>query len=140
MKVSEQLDAIRALGASPDKKLLVPRVLAATMMLPIVTLVADVTGIIGGMLISWVEFGVKPTAFYTSVITTVRMTDFASGFFKPFFFGFGIAIIGCHHGFKCRQGTVGVGRATTRTVVNTAIMVVVVDFALTRVFALLPRI
>lgn len=140
MKVTEQIDAIRALGASPDKKLLLPRVIAATLMLPILVLLADICGIIGGMIISWAEFGVSPLAFYKSAVTTIRMTDFISGFLKPFFFGYGIALVGCHQGFTAGGGTVGVGKATTRTVVNISVMIVFVDFILTRVFALIPRI
>ena len=140
MKVTEQIDAIRALGADPIKKLVVPRVLAATLMLPIVALFADIVGIIGGMIISYLQFGVSVTLFYESAVTTIRATDFLSGFMKPFFFGFGIAIIGCLEGMNCAQGTEGVGRATTRTVVNVSVMVVLVDFFLTKVFTMLPRI
>jgi phospholipid/cholesterol/gamma-HCH transport system permease protein len=140
MRVTEQVDAIRALGADPVKKLVVPRVLAATLMLPLVTLFADIIGIIGGMLISWMQFDLSMTHFYKSAVTTVRTTDFLSGYMKPFFFGFGIAIIGCFEGLTCAQGTEGVGRATTRTVVNVSIMVVLVDFFLTKIFTMLPRI
>jgi phospholipid/cholesterol/gamma-HCH transport system permease protein len=140
MKVTEQIDAIRALGADPVKKLVVPRILACTLMLPLVALFADIIGIVGGIIISYLEFDVSPTLFYQSAITTIRATDFLSGFFKPFFFGFGIAVIGCLEGLNCGQGTEGVGRATTRTVVNVSVMVVLVDFFLTKVMTMLPRI
>ena len=140
MKVTEQVDAIRALGADPIQKLVVPRVLAATLMLPLVALFADIVGIIGGALVSYLQFDVSPTLFYKSAVTTIRATDFASGFMKPFFFGFGIAIIGCVEGLNCGQGTEGVGRATTRTVVNVSVMVVLVDFFLTKLFTMLPRV
>lgn len=140
MRVTEQVDAIRALGADPVKKLVVPRVLATTFMLPLVSLFADIVGIIGGMIISWVQFDLSMVHFYKSAVTTVRFTDFMSGYSKPFFFGFGIAIIGCYEGLTCGQGTEGVGRATTRTVVNVAVMVVLVDFFLTKLFTMLPRI
>lgn len=139
MRVTEQVDAIRALGADPIKKLVVPRVFAATIMLPFVALFADIVGIIGGLLISYLSFDVSPTLFYKSAITTIQAMDFISGYIKPYFFGFGIAIIGCHEGLTCGQGTEGVGRATTRTVVNVSIMVVLVDFFLTKLFTLLPR-
>tara|TARA_B100000683_G_scaffold125149_1_gene122571 strand:+ start:1304 stop:2086 length:783 start_codon:yes stop_codon:yes gene_type:complete len=138
MKVTEQIDAIRSLGADPDNKLLVPRVLAATLMLPIITLIADIAGFFGGMLIGWSEFGLSPLAYYASSISTVYLSDFLSGFFKPFFFGFFIAIIGCYQGFQTRGGTAGVGDSTTRTVVIVSMMVVFVDFFLTRIFALMP--
>lgn len=140
MRVTEQVDAIRALGADPVKKLVVPRVIATTLMLPLVSLFADLIGVIGGMIISYVQFDLSMIAFYKSAVTTVRATDFLSGYTKPFFFGFGIAMIGCYEGLNCGQGTEGVGRATTRTVVNVAVMVVLVDFFLTKVMILLPRI
>ncbi len=139
MRVTEQIDAIRTLGADPVQKLVVPRVIAATFMLPIVALFADIVGIIGGLLISYVQFDVSPTLFYKSAITTIQAMDFVSGYIKPYFFGFGIAIVGCYEGMNCGQGTEGVGTATTRTVVNVSIMVVLVDFFLTKVFTLLPR-
>ena len=78
--------------------------------------------------------------FFKSVVSTVRASDFAAGFFKPFFFGYGIALIGCHEGLNCGQGTEGVGRATTTSVVNISIMVVLVDFLLTKIFMWLPRV
>lgn len=139
MKVTEQVDAIRALGADPIKKLVVPRVIATTMMLPIVALFADVVGILGGMVISYLQFDLSMVHFYKSAVSTVRLTDFTSGFIKPFFFGFGISLIGCYEGFHCGHGTQGVGTATTRAVVSISVMVVLVDFFLTKVFTLLPR-
>ncbi|MCP4502492.1 MAG: ABC transporter permease [Deltaproteobacteria bacterium] len=140
MKVTEQVDAIRALGADPHKKLLVPRVLACVIMLPFLTIFADVIGIVSGAVITFLQFDVSMVYFFKSVMTTIRATDFLSGYFKPFFFGFGIAIIGCYEGFTCKDGTVGVGDATTRTVVNIAVMTVLVDFILTKIFMLFPRI
>lgn len=140
MRVTEQLDAIRALGADPVQKLVVPRVLATTLMLPLVSLFAAVVGIFGGMLISYLQFDLAPEHFFKSAVNVVHATDFASGFFKPFFFGAGVALIGCHEGLTCGHGTQGVGTATTRSVVNISIMVVLVDFFLTKIFTLLPRI
>lgn len=137
MRVSEQIDAIRALGASPYKKLLVPRVLAATFMLPLVSLVASFIGICGAMIIAWLEFHVSPQVFYQSSLQIVNFDDFWSGFFKPFFFGFCIAIIGCYQGFNCQSGTAGVGKTTTKAVVNISLMIVLVDFLLTRFFAVI---
>jgi phospholipid/cholesterol/gamma-HCH transport system permease protein len=78
--------------------------------------------------------------FAKNAVNVVRVTDFISGYLKPFFFGFGIAAIGCYEGLNCGQGTEGVGRATTRTVVNVSVMVVMVDFLLSKLFTLLPRI
>ena len=85
MRVSEQIDAIRALGANPVRKLVVPRILAATFMIPLVSLLATIIGIVGAMAISWAEFRVTPLSFYGTSIATVRMVDLLSGFFKTFF-------------------------------------------------------
>jgi phospholipid/cholesterol/gamma-HCH transport system permease protein len=135
MRVSEQIDAIRALGANPLEKLIVPRVLAATFMIPIVTLFATFIGELGAMLVSWTEFRVSPLSFYATSLATIKMLDFVSGFTKTFFFGFGIAMVGCFEGLHCDFGTKGVGRATTRAVVNVSLVIVFTDFFLTRIFA-----
>lgn len=140
MVVTEQVDAIKALGADPIKKLIVPRVLAATLMIPLVALFADIVGIVGAMIISYLQFDLPVIHFYKSAVNVVHITDFASGFFKPFFFGFGIAVIGCYEGLNCGFGTAGVGRATTRAVVNISIMTVIVDFILTQIVTLIPRV
>ncbi len=136
MKVSEQVDAIRALGASPIKKLVVPRVVAATLMMPLVSVLATVIGAIGAIIISWLESRVSLMSFYGTSIATVRMIDFLSGFIKTFFFGFGIALVGCYEGLHCDFGTRGVGRATTRAVVNVSLVIVFTDFFLTRLFVI----
>lgn len=136
MKVSEQVDAIRALGASPIKKLIVPRVVAATLMMPLVSILATVIGAVGAIMISWLEFRVSFMSFYGTSIATVRMIDFMSGFIKTFFFGFGIAVVGCYEGLNCDFGTRGVGRSTTRAVVNVSLVIVFTDFFLTRLFVI----
>jgi phospholipid/cholesterol/gamma-HCH transport system permease protein len=136
MKVTEQIDAIRALGASPYKKLLVPRVVAGTVMMPLLVVLATFVGMFASMMIVWIEFGVSPLQFYKDGMRFLEFADFWSGFGKPFVFGFFIAIIGCHHGFTCGQGTASVGRATTQAVVSVSLMVVLVDFILTRFFAI----
>jgi phospholipid/cholesterol/gamma-HCH transport system permease protein len=136
MKVSEQIDAIRALGASPIRKLIVPRITAATLMIPLVSMLATIIGAIGAVIISWFEFRVSPVSFYGTSIATVRMIDFMSGFTKTFFFGFGVALVGCYEGLHCDFGTKGVGRATTRAVVNVSLVIVFTDFFLTRLFVI----
>lgn len=136
MRVSEQIDAIRALGASPIRKLIVPRIAAATLMIPLVSILATVIGAIGAIIISWFEFRVSPVSFYGTSISTVRMIDFVSGFTKTFFFGFGVALVGCYEGLFCDFGTAGVGRATTRAVVNVSLVIVFTDFFLTRLFVI----
>jgi phospholipid/cholesterol/gamma-HCH transport system permease protein len=139
MLVTEQIDAIRALGASPYKKLLVPRVYAATLMLPLITMTATATGLFSGMMIAWIEFGVSPMQFYNDGMRFLDFIDLWSALVKPVAFGFMIAIIGCYHGFSCGQGTASVGRATTQAVVSVSLMIVLVDFILTRFFALFFR-
>ncbi|MEM7589614.1 MAG: ABC transporter permease [Myxococcota bacterium] len=136
MRVTEQIDAIRALGANPYKKLLLPRVVAATFMLPLLNILATFIGILGAAFVSWAEFHVTPLYFYHSALRMVLMGDLFSGFLKPFFFGFFTAIIGCYNGFTCALGTAGVGRATTHAVVQVSLAVLILDFVLTRVFAL----
>jgi phospholipid/cholesterol/gamma-HCH transport system permease protein len=136
MRVSEQIDAIRALGASHIKKLIAPRVAAATLMLPLVSVLATMIGAIGAIIISWIEFRVTPMSFYGSSIATVRMIDFISGFAKTFFFGFGVSLVGCYEGLFCDFGTKGVGMATTRAVVNVSLVIVFTDFFLTRLFVI----
>ncbi len=101
MRVSEQIDAIRALGASPISKLVVPRIVSATLMIPLVSVLATLIGAIGAMLISWIEFRVSPMSFYGTSIATLRMIDFISGFAKTFFFGFGVSLVGCYEGLFC---------------------------------------
>ncbi len=135
MRVTEQIDAIRALGASHIRRLIVPRIIAGTFMIPVVTLIATLIGILGAMIIAWAEFRVSPVSFYGTSIASVRMIDFVSGFTKTFFFGFGVSLVGCFEGLHCDFGTKGVGRATTQAVVNVSLLVAFTDFFLTRIFA-----
>ena len=134
MAVTEQLDAIRALGAEPVKKLVVPRLLACLALMPILTLFADVLGFSGAMVVARTQFGTPMAFFFRTALESVNMQDFLSGFGKSPFFGAIVAIIGCYYGLKTRGGTEGVGRATTRTVVVAAVSVLVADFFLTKLF------
>ncbi|OGW50823.1 MAG: hypothetical protein A2Z50_00220 [Nitrospirae bacterium RBG_19FT_COMBO_42_15] len=132
MNVTEQIDAIKALGANPVKKLVVPRVAAAIIVLPMLTLFADIIGITGGMIISQIEFGISPYAYYDSVIKFLKMSDIFSGIGKSVFFGFIIAIVGCYQGMITSGGTEGVGLSTTVTVVTVSIVILISDFFLTK--------
>lgn len=132
MAVSEQLDAIRALGADPVKKLVVPRLIACTLAMPLLTIIACVVGIIGAMGVAWVEYGLGFTYFYTSVLETNEVTDVFSGIIKTVFFGVLIALAGCQQGFQTRGGTEGVGRSTTTTVVVVSVAIFISDFILTK--------
>ena len=135
MAVSEQVDAIRALGADPMQKLVVPRVLATIVGLPMLSLFSNLLGIAGGLVIA-TQSGIGANFYYQSVINVVTLSDFWNGLVKTVVFGLLIAMIACHQGLGTKGGTVGVGRATTRAVVVASIAVFVSDFFLTKVILL----
>lgn len=137
MKVTEQIDALRALATNPVRKLIVPKVLATTLMLPALTVIAILVGTAGGMLIAVTSLNLSANFYLRSVITTIRYNDLASGIGKTFFFGFVIALIACYNGLRTTGGADGVGRATTATVVSAAISVLIMDFFLTKLFLLM---
>ena len=134
MKVTEQIDAMRAMGANPIKKLVVPRVLSAMLVLPLLTVMADVLGILGGMVISRYEFQVEYQLYYNTVTRNLTVADIVSGLGKTVVFGFIIAIVGCYRGLETMGGTEGIGKATTAAVVTSAIAVIISDFFLTKFF------
>lgn len=132
MQVTEQVDAIRSLGADPVQKLVLPRVVAATLALPLLTALANVLGILGGMVIAMSQFGITPNFYLDNVYWAVTVEDVLSGLVKTFAFGWIIAMVGCFTAFETSGGTVGVGRATTTAVVVASISVLVADFFLTK--------
>jgi phospholipid/cholesterol/gamma-HCH transport system permease protein len=132
MNVTEQVDAIRALGADPAKKLVLPRVLAAIIVMPLLSIYALALGTAGAVLICAVQYDIKPNLFMNSSLEAVRLGDFFAGLAKTPFFGFLIAIIGCHFGLRTTGGTEGVGLSTTRTVVAVSIAILIADFFLTK--------
>ncbi len=134
MAVTEQIDAIHCLGADPVKKLVLPRVLACTIALPLLTMVADIVGCVGGMIVVMQEVGITVRFFWEQVIDTIRISDLMHGLGKSVFFGYAIAIIGCYMGTHTKGGTAGVGRATTETVVYVSVTVLVSDWLLTNLF------
>jgi phospholipid/cholesterol/gamma-HCH transport system permease protein len=134
MKVTEQVDALRAMAISPVRRLVVPRVVATVMMLPVLTALADVLGVLGGLLIAVVELQMSAQDYLTSIWNTLAISDIMSGLSKTFFFGFEIALIGCFNGMRVEGGASAVGIATTRTVVLASICVLVSDFFLTKLF------
>lgn len=139
MNVTEQVDAIRALGGDPAKKLVLPRVVAAMIVMPFLSIFADTLGTLGAMFVASVEYDIRPRLFMQSSLETVLLSDLFSGLAKTPIFGFIIAIVGCHFGLTTRGGTEGVGQSTTRTVVVVSIAILVADYALTRIFVtLLP--
>lgn len=134
MAVTEQLAAIRALGADPIRKLVVPRVLAGIVVIPLITCFALVFGVLSAMLVSNLLFGVNSAFFLTTAIDAVSIHDLLSGLGKTPVFGFLMAIFGCHYGMTTRGGTEGVGQATTSSVVVVAIAILVSDAVLTQLF------
>jgi len=134
MKVTEQIDALRALATNPVRKLVVPRVLATTIMMPLLTTLACFIGIIGGLIIAVGSLHLSSNFYIRSVIETVKYNDLASGIGKTFFFGFAIGLIACYNGLSTTGGADGVGRSTTATVVTASITVLIMDFFLTKLF------
>jgi len=132
MNVTEQIDAVRALGADPLKKLVLPRLLAAIIVMPVLASFALVLGFSGAMLITDLQFNIPSSFFLRSALGTVTMMDFMSGMFKTPFFGAIIALVGCHFGMTTTGGTAGVGNSTTRTVVVISITILIADFFLTK--------
>jgi phospholipid/cholesterol/gamma-HCH transport system permease protein len=137
MVVTEQVMALSALGANPVHKLVLPRVLATTVATPLLTVVADLIGVLGGMVIAMTEAGVTPAYYWDQILRTVRLEDFLSGTTKSLFFGLLIGLVSCFEGLKTRGGTEGVGRSTTRSVVVCSLSVFIADFFLTKLFILL---
>ncbi len=133
MMVTDQIAALRALGTDPVRKLVVPRVIACVVMAPILTVIADTVGIIGGWLIAVYQLRVASSLYWSSVTEGLYAQDPWMGLIKPFFLGYAIASIGCHVGLRTRGGTQGVGRATTNAVVTASVAVIAVDFFTTRV-------
>ena len=134
MKVTEQIDALRSMAADPVKKLVVPKLAATLVMLPALTVIGDLLGVLGGMVIAVVQLRLTPGFYLNDVLGALTLEDVFSGLGKSFFFAYFITVIGCYNGLHARGGADGVGRATTNTVVMAAIMVLVADFFLTKLF------
>src|SRR5437870_9699238 len=134
MKVTEQIDALRALGVNYVKRLIVPRLLAALVVFPLVTILADAVGLFGGMLVVVFDRAVDLFAYWNVTTYWVVPRDFLMGVGKSFFFGGIVTLIGCYNGLSVEGGTEGLGRATTATVVHVTMGVIVSDFFLTKLF------
>ena len=133
MNVTEQIDAVRSLGADPLKKLVMPRIIACTLVMPILCAFALVLGFSGAMFITSVEFNIPAKFFLTTALGAVQFRDLYSGMYKTPVYGAIIAIVGCHFGMTTRNGTEGVGHSTTAAVVATSISVLIADFFLTKI-------
>src|SRR5512132_218462 len=137
MKVTEQIDALRTLGVNYVKRLIVPRLLAAVVVFPLLTVLADVVGVLGGMLIMVTERGADPWAYWNTMTYWVVPRDFLTGIIKSAFFGIVVTLIGCYNGLATEGGTEGLGRATTATVVQVTMGVIVSDFFLTKLLLII---
>jgi phospholipid/cholesterol/gamma-HCH transport system permease protein len=132
MKVTEQLDAIRALGADPIKRLVTPRIIACALVMPALTVLADVFGLLAGSVVVATQYDIPFEQFYRSVVETADLADFGSGVAKSIVFGIIIAVVASYKGFHVGGGTEGVGRATTETVAISSVAVLLSDFFLTK--------
>ena len=137
MVVTDQINALRALGTDPVRKLVVPRVLAGVLMAPVLTVVADFIGIFGGWIVARFQLRVASGLYWSSIVQALYIQDVWMGLAKPPVLGFAIATIACHVGLRTSGGTQGVGRATTLSVVAGSVAVIAVDFFVTSLFSLL---
>ena len=134
MKVTEQIDAMRALGTDPIQKLVTPRMIASAVMLPVLTIVADFVGMFGGFLIAYFTLGLSGSQYWRNGYQALEYNDIVQGLLKPFIFGFIISLVGCFYGLRTTGGTQGVGRATTEAVVVASVWVFLVTSLITRIF------
>jgi phospholipid/cholesterol/gamma-HCH transport system permease protein len=132
MKVTEQIDAMRALGTDPTKKLVTPRLIASTFMLVILTILSDLVGLGGGWLVARFALGLDSNQYWSTAWQSLQFADVFMGLTKPVLFGFIIGSIGCYYGLTAKGGTQGVGRATTQAVVAASVLIVIVDFFYTK--------
>ncbi len=139
MKVTDQIDAMRAMATDPFKKLVVTRIIALIIMVPILTAVADVVGLIGGMLIAVTNLNVGFELYRSTVTNALLFEDLISGFTKPIVFAILIGTIGCFLGMNTKGGTKGVGSNTTMSVVISSIFIFILDFVMTKIFFLVGR-
>ena len=132
MKVTEQIDALRALGTDPTRKLVTPRLIATIVMLFFLTIISDAVGIAGGALVSITILGLPFSSYIHTSYQSLVYGDVVQGLTKPLFSGFIIASVGCYFGLNTTGGTQGVGRATTQAVVYSSVFIIVVDFLVSR--------
>ena len=134
MKVTEQIDAMRALGTDPIQKLVTPRVIATAVVLPLLTIIGDFVGIFGGSLVGLFLLNLTPTQYWNTAWMAITWGDVAEGLIKPFVFAFIISLVGCYYGLRTTGGTQGVGRATTQAVVAAMVLIFVFTFFIAKIF------
>jgi len=134
MRVTEQIDALTTLSVNPYKYLIAPRILAGTLMLPVLVLIGDIIGVFGGYVVSIYNLGFSPGRYLTQSWEILEAIDVISGLVKAGVFGLIVALMGCYHGFHSQRGAQGVGAATTNAVVSASILILIFNFILTQVF------
>jgi phospholipid/cholesterol/gamma-HCH transport system permease protein len=138
MKVTEQIDALRAEGTDPIQKLATTRLVACLLMIPMLTIIANAIAILGGWLIARLYLSIDSYFYWTWAFEAIGPRDLALGLIKPVVFGFIIAMVGCYVGFYTKGGTVGVGVSTKQAMVSSSILILAADFFLTKIFMALP--
>jgi phospholipid/cholesterol/gamma-HCH transport system permease protein len=134
MRVTEQIDALTTLSTNPMKYLVLPRVLAATLAMPVLVLIADIIGVMGGYLVSTARLEFNAGAYIKNTLDFLETSDVTSGLVKAAVFGFLLALMGCYHGYNSGRGARGVGQATTNAVVSASILILAANYVLTEVF------
>jgi len=134
MRVTDQVDALTTLSTNPMKYLVAPRLLAGTIALPLLVVIADILGVMGGFIVSIAKLGFNPSVYLTNTVNFVQADDVISGLAKAAVFGFLIALMGCYQGYNSRGGAQGVGAATTSAVVSASILILAFDYVLTEMF------
>ncbi|HSW39456.1 MAG TPA: ABC transporter permease [Acidobacteriota bacterium] len=130
MAVSEQISAMRALGTDPIRKLVTPRMTAMILMLPLLTMICNAMGMIGGWIIAYYKLLISSTQFWSDAMNAIQFSDMIGTIVKPVIFGFIISMTGCYVGLRTSGGTVGVGKSTTQAVVSSSILIIAADFFL----------
>jgi phospholipid/cholesterol/gamma-HCH transport system permease protein len=133
MKISEQVDALRSMAVDPIRYLMVPRIIAGVISVPLLTAIFDVVGIAGGYLVGVAHLGLNSGTFISQMTSSVRDVDVISGFVKSVFFGLTVSWVACYKGWTCGFGAVGVNRATTQAVVTASVIILVLDYFLTSI-------
>jgi len=133
MVVTEQIDAMRALGTDPTKKLVTPRLVACVTMLPLLTIMADLSGLVGGWLVAFSHLNLDTVLYWNTALRSLDYIDAAGGLVKPLVFGFIIGMVSCFFGLRTSGGTRGVGESTTSAVVYASILVIAADFFVSKI-------
>jgi phospholipid/cholesterol/gamma-HCH transport system permease protein len=134
MKVTEQIDAMRALGTDPIQKLVTPRMIAAAVVLPLLTIIADFVGIFGGYVIAITRLNLEGSQYWATAWQSLQWNDVEQGLLKPFVFSFAVSLVGCYFGLNTTGGTEGVGRATTQAVVVASVLIFILTFFVGQIF------